>query len=211
MIKIFKWISFIAVLFTTLILPLIFLETSFAKYGQMALLWAGDNNFYVSLVVILALTLDVFLPVPNGLTNTLAGVSLGWMKASLVVWVGLNLGAFLGYIVGRYAARPLAKKLVGRNDLKQAEESAKNIDVLGLILARPVPAFAELSTLAAGMIEMPFRKFCYVMLLSNIGVAVVFSGLGAAALSNQSSTIAFLGIAILPAFLYLTYKKYIKK
>ena len=49
------------------------------------------------------------------------------------------------------------------------------------------------------------------MLLSNIGVAVVFSGLGAAALSNQSSTIAFLGIAILPAFLYLTYKKYIKK
>ena len=90
MIKIFKWVSFITVLFTTLILPLIFLETSFAKYGQMALLWAGDNNFYVSLVVILALTLDVFLPVPNGLTNTLAGVSLGWMKSSLVVWVGLN-------------------------------------------------------------------------------------------------------------------------
>ena len=50
MIKIFKWVSFITVLFTTLILPLIFLETSFAKYGQMALLWAGDNNFYVSLV-----------------------------------------------------------------------------------------------------------------------------------------------------------------
>ena len=74
-----------------------------------------------------------------------------------------------------------------------------------------VPAFAELSTLAAGMIEMPFRKFCYVMLLSNIGVAVIFSGLGAAALSNQSSTIAFFGVAILPAFLYLTYKKYIKK
>ena len=95
--------------------------------------------------------------------------------------------------------------------MKQAEESAKNIDVLGLILARPVPAFAELSTLAAGMVEMPFRKFCYVMLLSNIGVAVIFSGLGAAALSNQSSTIAFFGVAILPAILYITYKKYIKK
>ena len=138
MIKIFKWISFITVLFTTLILPLIFLETSFAKYGQMALLWAGDNNFYVSLVVILALTLDVFLPVPNGLTNTLAGVSLGWMKASLVVWVGLNLGAILGYVIGRYAARPLAKKLVGRNDLKQAEEVrlklAKEIDRLSEIV-----------------------------------------------------------------------------
>ena len=44
----------------------------------------------MSLVVIVALTADVILPVPNGLTNTLAGVSLGWAIASLVVWVGLN-------------------------------------------------------------------------------------------------------------------------
>ena len=162
MIKVFKWISFITVIITTLILPLIFFETSFVKYGEMALKWAGENSLYVSLVVISALTLDVFLPVPNGLTNTLAGISLGWAKASFVVWLGLNTGAILGYFVGRFAARPIAKKLIGDKDLAQAEESAKNIDILGLILARPVPAFAELSTLAAGMIKMPFKKFFYV-------------------------------------------------
>ena len=89
-------------------------------------------------------------------------------------------------------------------------ESAKNIDILGLILARPVPAFAELSTLAAGMIKMPFKKFLYVIVITNIGVAIIFSGLGAAALSNESSTIAFFGVAIFPAILYIFYKKYIK-
>ena len=210
MIKVLKWISFITVIITTLILPIIFFETSLAKYGDIALKWAGENSLYVSLVVISALTLDVFLPVPNGLTNTLAGASLGWARASLVVWLGLNAGAILGYFVGRFAARPIAKKLIGDKDLAQAEESAKNIDILGLILARPVPAFAELSTLAAGMIKMPFKKFLYVIVITNIGVAIIFSGLGAAALSNESSTIAFFGVAILPAILYTFYKKYIK-
>ena len=183
MAKLLKWFIFVIVFFTSIILPAIFLETSFSRYGEVALVWAGENSFYTSLVVIIALTADVFLPVPNGLTNTLAGASLGWALASIVVWMGLNLGAVFGYLVGRYAARPLAERIVGTDELRKAEDSASDIDVMGLILARPVPAFAELSTLAAGITKMPFKKFIYVMILSNIGVAVVFSGLGAAALS----------------------------
>ena len=207
MAKLLKWFIFVIVFFTSIILPAIFLETSFSRYGEVALVWAGENSFYTSLVVIIALTADVFLPVPNGLTNTLAGASLGWALASIVVWMGLNLGAVFGYLVGRYAARPLAERIVGTDDLRKAEDSARDIDVMGLILARPVPAFAELSTLAAGITKMPFKKFIYVMILSNIGVAVVFSGLGAAALSGGSSILAFFGAAILPALLYLIYRK----
>ena len=79
------------------------------------------------------------------------------------------------------------------------KKQLERIDIEGLILARPVPAFAELSTLAAGLTKMPFKKFMIVIALSNIGVAVIFSGLGAAALSAQSSLIGFVGAAILPA------------
>ena len=202
-----KWLLFIIVFFTTIIIPAIFLETPFSRYGEMSLAWAGENTLYTSIVVVTALTADVFLPVPNGLTNTLAGASLGWALASFIVWIGLNLGAVFGYLVGRYAARPLAEKIVGRDDLKKAEDSAKDIDVIGLILARPVPAFAELSTIAAGITKMPFKKFTYVMILSNIGVAVIFSGLGAAALSSGSSTLAFFGAALFPALLYFMYRR----
>ena len=202
-----KWLLFIIVFFTTIIIPAIFLETPFSRYGEMSLAWAGENTLYTSIVVVTALTADVFLPVPNGLTNTLAGASLGWALASFIVWIGLSLGAVFGYLVGRYAARPLAEKIVGRDDLKKAEDSAKDIDVMGLILARPVPAFAELSTIAAGITKMPFKKFTYVMILSNIGVAVIFSGLGAAALSSGSSTLAFFGAALFPALLYFMYRR----
>ena len=202
-----KWLLFIIVFFTTIIIPAIFLETPFSRYGEMSLACAGENTLYTSIVVVTALTADVFLPVPNGLTNTLAGASLGWALASFIVWIGLNLGAVFGYLVGRYAARPLAEKIVGRDDLKKAEDSAKDIDVMGLILARPVPAFVELSTIAAGITKMPFKKFTYVIILSNIGVAVIFSGLGAAALSSGSSTLAFFGAALFPALLYFMYRR----
>ena len=109
-----------------------------------------------------------------------------------------KLGAVFGYIVGRFAARPLAQKIVGIDDLKKAEDSARDIDVMGLILARPVPAFAELSTLAAGITNMPFMKFVYVMILSNIGVLSIFWTRSCSTI-NSSSTLAFLGAATLPA------------
>ena len=208
MLKVFKWITFAIIFFTTILIPVLLLESSFTKLGEVALSWSQDNSFYISLVVIIALTLDVFLPGPNGLTNTLAGVALGWSLASLVVWIGLTLGAIFGYLVGRIAARPLAIKMVGELDFSNAEKAAERIDIEGLILARPVPAFAELSTLAAGLTKMPFKKFMIVIALSNIGVAVIFSGLGAAALSAQSSLIGFVGAAILPAVLYWIYKRF---
>ena len=158
MLKVFKWITFAIIFFTTILIPAFLLESSFTKLGEVALSWSQDNSFYISLVVIIALTLDVFLPVPNGLTNTLAGVALGWSLASLIVWIGLTLGAIFGYLVGRIAARPLAIKMVGELDFSNAEKAAERIDIEGLILARPVPAFAELSTLAAGLTKMPLKN-----------------------------------------------------
>ena len=206
-----RWTIFGVIVFTSLILPLILFESPLSKYGEIALNWAGDNELLVSLVVIVALTADVILPVPNGLTNTLAGVSLGWATASLVVWVGLNLGACVGYFLGRFAARPLAQKMISESDLSEAEKSLQNFSTIGLILSRPVPAFAELITISAGLARMSFIKFILVVGIVNIGVAVVFSGIGAAAMEANSSTLAFIGIAVLPALFYWAYIKFFKK
>ena len=206
-----RWTIFGVIVFTSLVLPLILFESPLSKYGEIALNWAGDNELLVSFVVIIALTADVILPVPNGLTNTLAGVSLGWMVASLVVWVGLNFGACVGYCLGRFAARPLAQKMISESDFNEAEKSLKNFSTIGLILSRPVPAFAELITISAGLARISFIKFILVVGIVNIGVAVVFSGIGAAAMEANSSTLAFIGVAVLPALFYWTYIKFYKR
>ena len=211
--KIPLWIKFIffsVVIFTTLVLPLTFLEPLLDSYGDIALDWAGSDKLLVSVIVILALAADVILPVPNGLTNTFAGMSLGWAISSFVVWIGLNLGATIAYFIGRFAGEPIAKKIVGEREFIDAQASLKDFNIIGLIISRPVPGFAELTAITAGLSKISFKVFFSIVGITNIGVAIIFSGIGAAAIENDSSYLAFFGIAILPATLYFLYIKFYK-
>ena len=211
--KIPLWIKFIffsVIIFTTLVLPLTLLETSLDSYGDIALDWAGSDKLLVSLIVILALTADVILPVPNGLTNTFAGMSLGWAIASFVVWIGLSLGATIAYFIGRFAGEPIVKKIVGDREFTKAQTTLKDFNIIGLIISRPIPCFAELTAITAGLSKISFKAFFLVVGITNIGVAIIFSGIGAAAIENDSSYLAFFGIAILPATLYFLYIKFYK-
>jgi len=211
--KISLWIKFIffsVVIFTSVVLPLTFLESWLDSYGDIAIDWAGSDKLLVSLIVILALTADVILPVPNGLTNTFAGMSLGWAISSFVVWIGLNLGATIAYFIGRFAGEPIAKKIVGEREFIDAQVSLKDFNIIGLIISRPIPGFAELTAITAGLSKISFKAFFLVVGITNIGVAIIFSGIGAAAIENESSYLAFFGIAILPATLYFLYIKLYK-
>ena len=211
--KISLWIKFIffsVVIFTSVVLPLTFLESWLDSYGDIAIDWAGSDKLLLSLIVILALAADVILPVPNGLTNTFAGMSLGWAISSFVVWIGLNLGATIAYFIGRFAGEPIAKKIVGEREFIDAQVSLKDFNIIGLIISRPIPGFAELTAITAGLSKISFKAFFLVVGITNIGVAIIFSGIGAAAIENESSYLAFFGIAILPATLYFLYIKLYK-
>ena len=205
-----KWIFFSTIILTSLVLPLTLLESTLSNYENTILDWAGSNKILVSVMVIFALTADVILPVPNGITNTFAGMSLGWAISSVIVWIGLNLGATFAYTLGRFAGRPIAKKLVSNKEFEEVRASLKNFNVIGLIVSRPVPGFAELIAITAGLSKIPFRLFLLVVSITNIGVAIIFSGIGAAAIENDSLSLAFIGAIIFPAVLYFVYTKFYK-
>tara|TARA_B100000886_G_scaffold141823_1_gene96199 strand:+ start:498 stop:1160 length:663 start_codon:yes stop_codon:yes gene_type:complete len=205
-----KWIFFSTIILTSLVLPLTLLESTLSNYENTVLDWAGSNKILVSVMVIFALTADVILPVPNGITNTFAGMSLGWAISSVIVWIGLNLGATFAYTLGRFAGRPIAKKLVSNKEFEEVRASLKNFNVIGLIVSRPVPGFAELIAITAGLSKIPFRLFLLVVSTTNIGVAIIFSGIGAAAIENESLSLAFIGAIIFPAVLYFVYTKFYK-
>ena len=206
----FKWIFFSTIILTSLVLPLTLLESTLSNYENIILDWAGSNKILVSVMVIFALTADVILPVPNGITNTFAGMSLGWAISSVIVWIGLNLGATFAYTLGRFAGRPIAKKLVSNKEFEEVRASLKNFNVIGLIVSRQVPGFAELIAITAGLSKIPFRLFLLVVSTTNIGVAIIFSGIGAAAIENDSLSLAFIGAIIFPAVLYFVYTKFYK-
>jgi membrane protein DedA with SNARE-associated domain len=123
-----------------------------------------------------------------------------------VIWIGLMAASLLGYGVGAMAARPLARRLLGEQELERAHRFAAGFGPILLILSRPVPVFAELASLAAGMSAMPLRLFLLLTGLANLAVAFVYAGIGAAAMSTNSGELAMLGAVILPLCAWLTYR-----
>ena len=203
-----KILGFIIIVLTSIILPLSLLESSIADLTDQFIEWSGNNQFLNSILVIFALSADVFLPIPNGVTNTFAGAILGFYLSIPIIWIGLTLGSIIGFTIGKYAAKPLAKKILSQDDLERSEEAAKKFGVSILLIARPAPALAEISTVAAGLAGMRWTTFLAVMIVSNFLVSIVYAFIGTAALTSQSASIAFIGIAVIPFFFWLLAKRY---
>ena len=98
-----KILGFIIIVLTSIILPLSLLESSIAELTDQFIEWSGNNQFLNSILVIFALAADVFLPIPNGITNTFAGAILGFYLSIPVIWIGLTLGSIIGFSIGKYA------------------------------------------------------------------------------------------------------------
>ena len=197
-----KILGIVIVVMTSIILPFSMLESSIADLTAKFIEWSGESKLLNSILIIAALTGDVFLPIPNGITNTFAGAILGFYLSIPVIWAGLTSGSIIGFIIGKYAAKSLAKKILSK------EEVAKKFGVSILLLARPAPALAEISTVAAGLAGMKWGTFLTVMIVSNLLVSVVYAFIGTAALASQSASIAFLGIAIIPFLFWFLAKRY---
>tara|TARA_X000001036_G_scaffold238332_1_gene222296 strand:+ start:6587 stop:7222 length:636 start_codon:yes stop_codon:yes gene_type:complete len=203
-----KILGFIIIVMTSIILPLSLLESSLQDIVNKITIWSGENIIFNSLLVIIALTADVLLPVPNGLTNTIAGAILGFYIAIPVIWIGLTLGAIVGFAIGKFAAKPIARKILSENELKKSEDLSKKFGISILLLSRPAPAFAEISTVAAGMSGMSWLTFLSVMIFSNFFVAIIYALIGTAALTSQSVSLALIGIAIIPFLFWLLARRF---
>ncbi|KQZ65328.1 hypothetical protein ASD67_02670 [Sphingopyxis sp. Root1497] len=200
-----RWLAIVALLFLIIGLPLIFRD-QFMAASDAVLAAADERPIAAAAFIIAALTLDLFLPVPNGVTNTLAGAAFGFPVGTLVIWLGLMGASLAGYAVGRWAARPLAKRWLGADDVEKAHALAERAGPIALILSRPVPVLAEVMAIAAGVSAMAFARFALVMALANLGVAMLFAAIGAAAIEQASTELLMLGAVGLPLLFWLSWQ-----
>ena len=124
------------------------------------------------------LATDVFLPVPSSVVSTVAGEVLGFWKATAVSWLGMTVGAALGFGLARWFGRPLALRFAGREELEKIDAASDRLGPLVLVLARPVPVLAEASVLLFGTTRLSWWWFLVPVALSNLGIAAVYSALG---------------------------------
>jgi uncharacterized membrane protein YdjX (TVP38/TMEM64 family) len=152
----------------------------------------------VALAAVLLLSSDVLLPIPSSVVSTVAGAQLGILLGTLASWLGMTLGAMLGFTLARYWGRPLAARLSTTDDLARLDRMSRRYGVWALIVTRALPILAEASVLLLGATQLPWRRFLPAVVLSNLGIAVVYSVLGHLARGQGQLLLAIAASVALP-------------
>ncbi|CAK15433.1 3-dehydroquinate synthase [Pseudomonas entomophila] len=158
---------------------------------------------HLALLLIALLALDVVLPVPSSVVALLAVAALGSVGGYLVIFVGLCLGAWLGYALGAGYLRVLSGRL-GLHQRKPGQLGQK-LGTLSLICLRGVPVLAETSVVAAGMQHYPLRAFVLVTTLANMGLALAYCAIGSFLIEQNALLVTLLASMVLPGLFIAGY------
>ncbi|WP_448632391.1 MULTISPECIES: 3-dehydroquinate synthase [Pseudomonas fluorescens group] len=150
----------------------------------------------LALLLIALLALDVVLPVPSSMVALLAVAMLGSLGGYLAIFIGLCLGAWLGYALGAGYFRLLSGRL-GLHQ-RQPGHMAYRLGTLSLVCLRGVPVLAETSVVAAGMQRYPLRAFMLVTTLANAGLALAYSAIGTFLVEQNALLVTLLAGMVLP-------------
>ncbi len=140
---------------------------SFQKYLESAGVWMPI--LYVALQFLQV----VILPIPS-VVSTLAGVALfGAFKAMLYSLIGILVGSFLAFFIGRKLGFKAVAWLLGEDTLKKWQKKLQGKDKLVLTLMFVLPVFPDdVLCLVAGLSSMSAVYFTLVISLSRVlGVA----------------------------------------
>ncbi len=132
----------------------------------------------VAALVVALLSGDIFLPVPSSVVSTFGGAQLGSWLGTAVSWLGMTLGAILGFALARRWGYAVAVRFSSREELDHVKTLSRRWGPGILVLTRAVPVLAEASVLLLGLHRLEWRKFLPPVLLSNLGLAVAYSFFG---------------------------------
>jgi membrane protein DedA with SNARE-associated domain len=145
-------------------------------------------------LVIGSLATDIFLPIPSSVVSTLAGKQLGTLGATLASFVGMSLGAVIGFAIARRWGRGFARWFAKDEDLARMEELSLKLGPTVLVVTRAVPILAEAGVLLMGVNRLPWQQFLPPVLLANLGLSLVYAVSG----ENLSFVYAMAGAIALP-------------
>jgi len=124
------------------------------------------------------LATDILLPVPSSVISTLSGWQLGWFWGTLATWLGMNLGAIIGFALARRYGKTFALYFSRGRDLERIRKVSDRYGPVVLVLTRAMPVFAEASVLMAGIHQLAWRRFIPAIMGSNLAIAIAYAAFG---------------------------------
>jgi uncharacterized membrane protein YdjX (TVP38/TMEM64 family) len=142
---------------------------------------------------------DILLPVPSSIVLIVNGHLFGVAYGTVVSWLGVTVGAVLGFALARAFGRPLAKRLCREDDMTRIEHLTGRHGPTVLVLTRALPVLAEATVLLMGATELSWRRFFLPVALSNLGLAVAYAAVGSLAGHDYGFLIALSASVAVPA------------
>ena len=202
-------IRFPAVWFSTALVVLCILVPFFLFEQQVsafsARLTSSSQGLTLGVLTVAAiLASDVVLPVPSSVVSVLAGKSLGFLPALIAIWLGMSIGAAVGYWLGS-RGRSFLLSPARRAEVDAFNSKIKGKGWLYIALSRPVPVLSESCAILAGAIGFDREIFFRTVAISNLGVAGVYAAIGTLGASGYMFWIAVTASIIFPAVSQLVF------
>ena len=137
-------------------------------------------------------------PIPGQALNFAAGYLFGFIPGLLYSWGGLILGATLALLLGRYAGRPLLRRLVNPAALERMDRLAAGRGLGFFFLVFLIPGLPDdLACFVAGLTPLSLWKLIAVSALARLPSLVASVWLGVYAQQLPWQGWAILGVLTL--------------
>ena len=173
--------------------------------------WAG--NFLLSfgveaLLVFIGLQVlqVVFALVPGETTGFIGGYMFGTLEGFLYSTVGLTIGSWLNFMIGRFLGRRWVRRLIPPNKLQHFDTLLKRQGVIVVFLCFVMPGFPkDFLSLFLGLSTMPVKLFLILALTGRMPGTLMLSVQGAFLFERQYAYLASV-LAMSALFGLLSYR-----
>jgi uncharacterized membrane protein YdjX (TVP38/TMEM64 family) len=150
-------------------------------------------------IVLLEMIQALLAPIPGQAIEAVSGYLFGPWLGTLFPMIGMGIGSFITFSLGRRFGRPLVIRLIGKPSMARLDDLVRRGGGAFFFLIWLLPfAPDDLACVAAGLTPMPARQFMVLMLVGRLpGVFVsVWVGANVARIEPLWWVLLFVGIAI---------------
>ncbi len=170
--------------------------------GEVLVARFEESKEWAWLAGIGLLLADLLLPIPGTIVMSALGAVYGFWLGGIFASLGSMLAGMLGYVVGRFFKEGFSRKWLGEKDFEKGRKLFDGNGALVVAVSRALPILPEVLACMAGLLRMPFGKFCLALACGSLPMGFLFAWIGTVGRESPGWGLAFsLGV---PAVLWGT-------